>query len=212
MNVVHEQVVAAKTGHAVEVAKGQHLRITDLEGKQVVDMAVFNRHNVRDKLSTAYSRSRQPPKPGEGFRSLEQLLEGHVLMSTVCTPLMTIVKETAEPKGVHDTYNRMCNRTYYESFGMPGKDGCLETIGALMAPYGLQPEDMPNPLNVFMNLVHDPVNHYWVLEEPVTKPGDYIEFRAEIDCVVAISNCPEDTITACNAYHCTPVKLEVLAP
>jgi uncharacterized protein YcgI (DUF1989 family) len=212
VNVLHEQVVPAKSGHVVEVAKGQHLRITDLEGKQVVDMAVFNRHNLRDKISTAYSRSRQPPKPGEGFRSLERLLEGHVLLSTVCTPLMTIVKETAEPKGVHDTYNRMCNRLYYESFGVPGKDGCLEIISALMAPYGLRPEELPNPLNVFMNLEHDCASHQWVLKEPVTRPGDYLELRAEIDCLVAMSNCPEDTITPCNGYHCTPVKVEVLAP
>lgn len=212
MNVMEARVVPAKAGDVVEVAKGQLLRITDLEGKQVVDMAVFNRHNLRDKISTAYSRSRQPHQPGEGYRSLERLSEGHVLLSTICTPLMTIVKETAEPKGIHDTYNRMCNRAYYESFGIPGKDGCLETIGRLMAPYGLQPEELPNPLNVFMNLEHDCANHRWVLEEPVTKPGDFIEFRAEIDCVVAVSNCPDDTITACNGYHCTPVKLEVLDP
>jgi uncharacterized protein len=212
MNVLQARVVPAKAGDVVEVAKGQLLRITDLEGKQVVDMAVFNRRNLRDKISTAYSRSRQPPKPGEGFRSLERVSEGHVLMSTVCTPLMTIVKETAEPKGIHDTYNRMCNRPYYESFGVPGKDGCLETIAALMAPYGIQPEELPNPLNVFMNLEHDCAKHYWVLKEPVTKAGDFIEFRAEIDCVVAVSNCPDDTITACNGYHCTPVKLEVLDP
>jgi hypothetical protein len=212
MNVLHARVVPAKTGDVLEVAKDQLLRITDLEGKQVVDMAVFNRHNLRDKISTAYSRSRQPPKPGEGYRSLERLSEGHVLMSTVCTPLMTIVKETAEPKGIHDTYNRMCNRLYYESFGIPGKDGCLETIGRLMAPYGIHLEELPNPLNVFMNLEHDCTNHRWVLKEPVTKPGDFIEFRAEIDCLVAVSNCPDDTITACNAYYCTPVKLEVLDP
>jgi uncharacterized protein len=212
MNVLHARVVPAKAGDLVEVARGQHLRITDLEGRQVVDMAVFNRHNLRDKISTAYSRSRQPPGPGGGFRSLERLSEGHVLMSTICTPLMTIVKETAEPKGIHDTYNRMCNRLYYESFGVTGKDGCLETIGRQMAPYGIQPEELPNPLNVFMNLEHDYTNHRWVLEEPVTKAGDFIEFRAEIDCFVAVSNCPDDTITACNGYHCTPVGLDVLGP
>jgi len=32
--------------------------------------------------------------------------------------MMTIVKETPEPKGVHDTHNRMCNRFLYESYGL----------------------------------------------------------------------------------------------
>ena len=48
-----------------------------------------------------------------------------------------------------------------------------------------------------------------ITHEPVTEPGDYIEFRSELDCLVAISNCPEDTLTPCNAYHCTPIKIEV---
>ena len=39
-----------KTGHAVTVKKGQHLRITDLEGKQVVDVALFNADNYKEKL------------------------------------------------------------------------------------------------------------------------------------------------------------------
>jgi len=212
MNVVQEQIVPAKTGHVLEVAKGQHLRLTDLEGKQVVDMAVFNRQNLRDRISTSYSRTRQPPQPGEGFRGFERLVEGHLLLSTALTPLMTIVKETAEPKGIHDTYHRMCNRSFYESFGHPPRDGCFETISALMEPYGMLPEELPDPLNVFMNLEHDSANHRWVVREPVTRSGDYIEFRAEIGCLVALSNCPDDVISACNGYHCTPVKLEVLAP
>jgi uncharacterized protein YcgI (DUF1989 family) len=212
VQVVSAQIVPPKTGHVVDVQQGQHLRITDLEGKQVVDMAVFNRHNLRDKLSPSYSRTRRTPKPGEGYRALDRLLEGDVLRSTACTPLMTIVEETAEAKGIHDTYIRMCNSLLYESFGLPPQKGCFETISALIAPYGIQPEDLPDPLNVFMNLEHDCTSSRWVTKEPVTKPGDYIEFRAEIDCLVAVSNCPEDTLTPCNGYHCTPVKLEVLAP
>ena len=73
MAVLRTRVVPPKAGDVLEVRKGEHLRITDLEGKQVVDMAVFNRHNLRDKISTAYSRSRQPPRSGQGFRSLERV-------------------------------------------------------------------------------------------------------------------------------------------
>ena len=51
MSVIHEHVMAPKTGHAVSVKRGQHLRITDLEGKQVVDVAIFNADNYLEKLS-----------------------------------------------------------------------------------------------------------------------------------------------------------------
>ena len=33
-----------------------------------------------------------------------------------------------------------------------------------------------------------------------------------MDCLVAISNCPEDMLTLCNKKHCTPMKIEVFAP
>ncbi len=58
MKPFYETVMAPATGWADVVKTGQRLRVTDLEGLQVVDMAVFNAHNVREKLSTSYSRSR----------------------------------------------------------------------------------------------------------------------------------------------------------
>jgi uncharacterized protein len=208
--LIHEHVIPPKQGHALHIDQGQHLRIIDLEGKQCCDLAVFNRHNLRDKLSTSYSRTRQTPRD-DRWLALDRLTEGDLLRSTVCTPLMTIVKETAQPKGIHDTYIRMCNRLLFEQFGLPPQDGCLEIISKLVAPFGIQPEDVPDPFNVFLNLEHRPQDGLWISKEPVTRPGDYIEFRAEIDCLVAISNCPAEQFTHRNGSKCTPIKIEVLA-
>lgn len=209
MRLVFEKVMPPKTGLAVVVEQGQHLRIIDLEGKQVVDMAVFNLHNLREKLSTSYSRTRYVPRSAGEYIPRDRLTEGDTLMSTICRPMMTIVKETAEPKGVHDVHNRMCNRFLYESHGVGPRDGCHEIISAAVAPYGLLPEDIPDTMDLFMNYHHDCARGRWVIEEPVTRPGDYIEFRAEMDCLVGLSNCPEDVLTPCNAKRCTPVKVEV---
>jgi uncharacterized protein len=208
--LIHEHVIPPKQGHALHIDQGQHLRIIDLEGKQCCDLAVFNRHNLRDKLSTSYSRTRHTPRD-DRWLALDRLTEGDLLRSTVCTPLMTIVKETAEPKGIHDTYIRMCNRLLFEQFGLPPQDGCLEIISKLVAPFGIRPEDVPDPFNVFLNLEHRPQDGLWISKEPVTRPGDYIEFRAEIDCLVAISNCPAEQFTHRNGSECTPIRIEVLA-
>src|ERR1043166_7016796 len=90
MGTVFEQVIPPKRGLAVTVKKGQHLRVTDLEGKQVVDMAIFNRENPREKLSTSYSRTRYVPKPGAEYVPRDALTEGDTLMSTICRPMLTI--------------------------------------------------------------------------------------------------------------------------
>jgi uncharacterized protein len=210
VKTVFEKVMPPKSGLAVTVTTGQVLRVTDLEGKQVVDMALFNRANPREKLSTSYSRTRYIPKPGAEYVPRDRLGEGDTLMSTICRPMMTILKETPEIKGVHDTHNRMCNRYLYESYGVGPRDGCHENIASAVAPYGLLPEDIPDTMDLFMDYHHDCERKRWVIGEPVTKPGDYIEFRAEMDLIVGLSNCPLDALAPCNAYRCTPVKVEIL--
>jgi uncharacterized protein YcgI (DUF1989 family) len=212
MKLVYEHTLPPKTGLAVEVKQGQHLRVIDLEGKQVVDMAVFNKDNLREKLSTSNSRTRYIPKPGAPYVPRDHLTEGDTLMSTTCRPMMTIIKETPEPKGIHDVHNRMCNRFLFESHGVDSRDGCHEIISKAVAPFGLLPEDIPDTMDLFMNYQHDCNEHRWVIKEPVSKAGDYIEFRAEIDCLVGFSNCPEDVLTDCNAKNCTPTKVEVYTP
>ena len=211
MKPVYEHVIPPKLGHGLTVQTGQVLRVTDLEGKQVVDMALFNAANPREKLSTSYSRTRYIPKPGAEYVPRDKLLEGDTLMSTLCRPMATFVKETPEIKGVHDTHNRMCNRYLYESYGLGQRDGCHENIANAVARWGLLPEDIPDTMDLFMNYHHDCAKGRWIIGEPVSKPGDYVEFRAEMDLIVGLSNCPLDALAPCNAYRCTPVKVEVYA-
>ncbi len=122
--------------------------------------------------------------------------------------MMTIFKETPQIKGVHDVHNRMCNRYLYEAHGID-KDGCHEIISQAVAPYGLLPEDIPDTMDLFMNYKHDCTQGPVGGRRAGEPPGDYIEFRAEMDCLVGLSNCPEDTLTLCNGGKCTPVKIEV---
>lgn len=209
MNVIFDQVLPPKTGLALELKMGQRLRITDLEGKQVVDMALFNRHNLREKLSTSYSRTRYVPQPGAAYVPRDKLLAGDTLMSTICRPMMKIIEETPNPKGIHDCHNRMCNRFLYESHGIGPVDGCHEIISKAVASYGILPEDIPDTMDLFMNYQHDCGKGHWIIGTPVSKPGDYIEFEAVMDLVVGLSNCPMDVLAPCNDYNCTPVKATI---
>ncbi len=218
MTELLNEILPPKTGRALIVRRGETLRVTDLEGKQVVDVAIFNANNHRDRLSLSYSTTRYAmqysarragrPEP-EVLMSKDFVTEGDTLMSTIYTPLMTIVKETPEPKGVHKVNQRMCNRRFYESFGLEGIDGCHEIIAGVVAPYGIRPEDIPDTLDLFMNYRHDCASHSWVAGPPVSKPGDYVELLAETDCLVAISNCPEDHVSQINGGRCTPMRLQV---
>ena len=93
---VLEKTLAPKTGIAVEVKKGQHVRITDVDGKQCGDLAFFNLHNIREKHCQNLSRSRQF-KLGEPYRIKDKFDIGDVLYSTGYRPMMTIIADTAVP-------------------------------------------------------------------------------------------------------------------
>jgi len=58
-----DHVIPPKLGFGLVVRKGQTLRITDLEGKQVVDMALFNADNPREKLSRPIHGPATSPSP-----------------------------------------------------------------------------------------------------------------------------------------------------
>jgi uncharacterized protein YcgI (DUF1989 family) len=62
-----------------------------------------------------------------------------------------------------------------------------------MAAIGAVATEVPQPFNVWMNI---PVAGDGAIEflPTVSAPGDRIVLRAEIDCIVAMSSCPQDMI------------------
>lgn len=212
METVIDKTLPPKTGAAIELRQGQHLRVIDLEGQQVVDLVAFNLHNLRERSSTAYSRNRYIPAPGQEYFPHDTLTTGDWVMSTICRPLMTIVADTPATKGVHGSHHRMCNKFFYGIFGgeEEPRDGCFEILSAAVAPYGILPEDLPDSLDLFMNYPHScELGHFTILP-PISQPGDYIELRAEMDCLIGLSNCPGDIVAPVNAGRCTPVRVLVL--
>lgn len=86
----------------------------------------------------------------------------------------------------------------------------------LFAPGSISEEWTPDPLNVFMNvpvitaLDRQAGGGRIRCDPPVSRAGDYIVLRAEMDCVAVMSACPNDVITDVNGGNCTGVEYEVL--
>lgn len=209
LNLIVDHTVPAKGGYAAIVKQGQVVRLTDLEGQQVIDFVVWNNEDRREKLSASYSRSRWFVPLHSEYEPRNTVGEGDWLMSTSCRPLMTITKESAEQKGVHDLHHRMCNRFMMNVINGVDQDGCHEIIGKAIAPFGVDYTEVPDPINVFMNYPYDTKRNGFFICDPITKPGDYIEFRAEMDVLIALANCPEDLCTKCNSGHCTPINVKI---
>jgi hypothetical protein len=77
----------------------------------------------------------------------------------------------------------------------------LETLRA----HGIVAVTVPQPLNVFMDVRAEP-DGTLVSHPASSRPGDFVAFRAELDCLVVLSACPMD-IRPISAGGITPLEL-----
>jgi hypothetical protein len=207
--ILLDHVVPPKDAYAWEMKPGQYLRIIDVLGKQVGDLVLFNRHNFKEQFSNSWTRTRNFRIKGIYSPPLG-LTTGDRLYSTGFRVMAVVTQDTAVPGGIHDLYGRMCNRGLYEMHNIDSRDGCWELLSRVLKPYGIVPEEIADPLNVFMNTVPDPITRTMHIEEPVTKPGDYLELQVKMNLLCAMSTCPMDIICPCNGWKTTPLRVQVL--
>jgi len=191
--------IAATHGESISLSVGQSIKIHNTHGNQVVDTWAFTK-TPASYMSMSQTRA-----------SLRKLIP-HVndtLLNNLCTPILTLVEDTSP--GIHDTLFPACNPQRYAHLGIPHRS-CAENCREAAREIGIElaEGEVPDPFNLFMN-----VNVDWdkggaiELLEPRSRPGDYVAFKAEVDCIVVLSACPND-ITNVNGMFCRDVLFEVL--
>lgn len=191
-------VVPAGQGLALTVRAGQHARIINTHGTQVVDTWAF-----------------VPENPGE-FLSLEHCREvrqkilfdvGDRLVTNRYRPILTIVADTSP--GEHDTLIAACSRPMFAMLGRAADHpNCTDNLHAALAGLGLRSAVTPSPWNLFMSA---PVRGGRSIEfrRPTCRPGDYLELRADLNCVLVLSACPDDVYPT-NGGNGAPADVHVL--
>lgn len=186
---VQSFVVPIRSGRAWEVPAGHLCRIVTIDGPQVADLNIWNRHNPRERLWASRTR---------------QLQQAHVstfdrLWSTLpyLRPLVTITHDTLAEYGVdehggrvHDLLGTRCDP--YVNRMLTGEDfhhHCHSNLTRAVAPYGLTEFDVHDVLNVFQVTGLNAEDKYFMKACPAQK-GDFLEFFAEIDLLCALSTCP----------------------
>ena len=186
--------IPARKGKAARVNAGQLVKVINTHGQQVVDTWAFSRHALAEFMSMEHTRTAL-------LGIFPQV--GDVLVTNQRRPILTLVEDTTP--GIHDTLLAACDRFRYEMLGCQEyHDNCTDNLAAAMAELGLTPPETPSPLNLFMNI---PVGTDGRLsfEPPTCKAGNYVVFRAEMDCVVAFSTCPQDMVPI-NGVACVPTE------
>jgi urea carboxylase-associated protein 1 len=190
-----------KAFKSFDLHEGTHLRLEDVDGVQCADLVFFNLHDFDEKYAPGYTVNLN--------RNIF-LARGGTLYSTLCNPMMTIVEDTV---GHHDCISGTCspelNRVRFGEAAI-GKRTCRENLEDAAAEHGIAAVDVPFSFNIFMDYPVSPEGDL-TYGETASGSGDYIELRAEMDLLVAISNCPQE-LNPANGYNPTRLRVTTSRP
>ncbi|MGH6898514.1 MAG: DUF1989 domain-containing protein [Geminicoccaceae bacterium] len=191
---VHEDtIVPAGEPWSARIKKGDVLRLVDLEGQQAIDFLCYNASDPAERYNAANTIK---------LNQNIYLGKGCVLWSVRARKMMTIVQDSC---GAHDTLYGCCSIEIDEvRFGKSNTQSCQSNFAAELTKHGLGEKDIVANVNFFMNVPVE-ADGAVAIAEGRSKPGDYVDLRAEMDLLVVISNCPERDNPAAG-FKPTPVR------
>lgn len=174
-------IVPAREGRAVELRRGQTLRISTPHGNQAVDFFAFSARNVGEWLSVPHTWSGT-------FRM--RLDEGDHLLSCFRRPLLRFVEDGAG--GLHDLTFSACDQFRYDQFGHTAPHAnCSDNLLTALRRIGRQPLFVPHPINFFTSSRIEPDGR--ITSPPRDIPaGSYVTLEALEDVIAVVSACPFD--------------------
>lgn len=218
--IVHLRIPPREAG-TFEVPAGCFFRILSVEGPQVGDLNLWARDDLDERFFSGKTRALHGTHVSTGDRLWSCL--------PYLRPMATITEDTLDWYGfdafggaVHDVIGTRCDPyTHHLLSGGGQYHHCCHSnlTRALSAAAGgtklARETQVHDVLNVFMctGFTRD-TGQYFMKASPV-RPGDYLEFFAEIDLLGALSACPGGDCSSehsSDAAACYPLEVEVYRP
>lgn len=189
--------VPAGEGRAALVEAGTSFKVIDPDGGQVGDLFAFAASDISEFVSASHTRpaiGKLFPKPGDQ------------VLSNRRRPMLILEEDTSP--GRHDMLYAACDPARYRLLGVQqGHRSCEQNLLEAMEAVGFSKVQIPQPLNIFMEVLVG-TDESVRIQTATSKVGDYVSFRALVDCYVALSSCPMDVI-AISAGGVSPLVLEI---
>jgi uncharacterized protein YcgI (DUF1989 family) len=133
--------------------------------------------------------------------------------------MMTILADGFKD-GTHDLQKGMCSGYRFQLAKQEGRlgeyyprqiseipdHGCYENLSKALASYGIIPEDIPSPFNLNQHMQIDGVTGKMAHTQVRPRSGNYMDIRAEMDLLVALSACPDLAVGG------KPVDVQIYEP
>lgn len=187
--------VPKKSARAWKMREGDLCRITVTEGAQVGDMNFWNLANSTERFYSGKTRQIH----SSHLKQYDRLWSCLPFLR----PMATFVFDTLRDYGidkdggsVHDVIGTRCDDyTYKLITGLERQGSCHTYLTNAVKEYGLTEMDVHDVWNIFMltGFTRD-TQQYFCKASPARK-GDYIEFIADMDLLVALSTCPQGDVS-----------------
>jgi uncharacterized protein len=214
---VSEVIVPPRDARSFTVPRGHFFRIVSMEGSQVGDLNLWNADNLSERFFSGKTRALHATHVSVGDR-LWSTLPHLRPMATITYDSLSWYGWDDDGAAVHDVIGTRCDP--YTNRLLKGDDyhHCCHSnlIRALSAAKGISMQEaehhVHDVLNVFMCTGFTRDTHQYFMKASPVRPGDYIEFFAEIDLLGALSACPGGD---CSASHSSdaaagyPLRVEV---
>ncbi|MXQ12758.1 urea carboxylase-associated family protein [Microvirga makkahensis] len=217
---VDEVVVPPREARCFSVPAGFFFRIVSIEGPQVGDLNLWAAQDLDERFFSGKTRALHGT----------HLSTGDQLWSCLpyLRPMATITYDTLDWYGfdefggsVHDVIGTRCDPyTHKLLSGHEYHHCCHSNLTRALADRVGRPREavevaVHDVLNVFMctGFTRD-TGQYFMKASPV-RPGDYLEFFAEIDLLGALSACPGGDCSSehsSDAAACHPLLVEIYEP
>ncbi|WP_092488436.1 DUF1989 domain-containing protein [Pseudomonas sp. NFACC42-2] len=200
-DVLDEFTLRAGTAHGYTVAKGQYIQVLDVAGRQCSDFVALDRRALDrgveldlDQTVTRTLNGSAYPAPGLFSKFFDRHMQ----------PMLEVVQDTV---GRHDSFALACAARYYETHGYFGHDNCSDNLSRVLAPHGVQARNGWPAINFFFNTGID-AHQQMTLDEPWSRPGDYVLLRAMTDLLCGSTSCPDD-IDPANGWNPTDIHVRI---
>ncbi|MFP6847405.1 MAG: DUF1989 domain-containing protein [Pseudomonas sp.] len=199
--LLDEFTISPGSARDYQVAAGQYIQVIDVAGRQCSDFVAFDRRSLDagreidlDPTVTRTLNGNAYPGPGLFSKFFDRHMQ----------PMLEVVRDTV---GRHDTFALACTARYYETHGYFGHANCSDNISRALAKHGVSARPGWPAINFFFNTGVD-AQQQLTLDEPWSRPGDYVLLRAMSDLTCASSSCPDD-IDPANGWQPTDIHIRL---
>jgi hypothetical protein len=191
--LIDEFIIPKASSKAFILKKGQILRVTAHEGKQVAELKFINADNHKEQFASMWSACMNSLGTTRGgYKKQKELISG--------VPFERTILQVIDDKVGRHYFGGSCSRRVKElkpECYQEHTKYCNQLFEECLEPYNLKIEDLEasGTFCVFMNvLIKDDQNGSLEFYPPKCEKGDYIEFQAEIDVIVAAVSCSQRSV------------------